>query len=321
MKCFIASAFGRDDVDAIYDHCVLPILKKLSIKPLRVDRVEHNDDIDNKIIELLEGAEFALVDLTYARPSVYYETGYAAGSGKPVIYIARGDHFRARDDDPEGLLRVHFDLQMKNIVRWSTPNDAFSKRLEKRFKYILKPLLKQRDVDEKLKFERAEFRRLPENSKVKLLKAKTGALLKARSFSLPKPEPGGGVQSSGLLAVKEAKQRSQQVIVICTPSAVKRIFDEIEMIRSWGIKGSNRELPMQLHDIIVSLRSVPRSRVTQALSSFHLLDDGALHRRYESTSRPALDVFVHVISGIQSQPEFTDVLRSVFARYEFEKSA
>ncbi|MEO7841617.1 MAG: hypothetical protein ABIU06_19930 [Anaerolineales bacterium] len=93
MKCFIASAFGHDDVDAIYDRCIIPILRKLSVTPLRVDRVEHNEDIDNKIFELLDSADFAIADLTYARPSVYYEAGYAAGKLKPVIYIAKRDHF------------------------------------------------------------------------------------------------------------------------------------------------------------------------------------------------------------------------------------
>ena len=100
MKCFIASAFGHDDVDAIYDRCVIPILRKLSVTPLRVDRVEHNEDIDNKIFELLDSADFAIADLTYARPSVYYEAGYATGKSKPVIYIAKRDHFKAHNDDP-----------------------------------------------------------------------------------------------------------------------------------------------------------------------------------------------------------------------------
>ena len=64
MKCFIASAFGHDDVDIIYDRCVVPTLKQLSVTPLRVDRVEHNEDIDNKIFELLDLADFAIADLT-----------------------------------------------------------------------------------------------------------------------------------------------------------------------------------------------------------------------------------------------------------------
>ena len=192
MKCFVASALGKKDVDAVYDSCVYPTLKKLSIRPLRVDRVEHNDDIDNKIIDLLEEADLTIADLTYARPSVYYEAGYAAGRGKPVVYIARGDHFRARDDDPEGLLRVHFDLQMKNIIPWSKANDAFSSRLEKRLKHVLKPIIKQRRIHDKLKLERSDFRRQPESTKVRMIKTKAGALLKARSFRLPSRSLAGG---------------------------------------------------------------------------------------------------------------------------------
>src|SRR5215216_2868031 len=119
MKCFVATAFGHDDVDAIFDCCVVPTLRKLSVTPLRVDRIEHNEDIDNKIFGLLDSADFVIADLTYARPSVCYEAGYAAGKSKPVIYIAKGDHFRARDDDQYGNFRVNFDLQMRNIIPWT----------------------------------------------------------------------------------------------------------------------------------------------------------------------------------------------------------
>src|SRR5262245_31154821 len=83
MKCFIASALGRPDVDAVYDKCVIPVLERLRVAVSRVDRVEHNDDIDDKIFALLDAADFAIADLSYARPSVYYEAGYAAGAGKP----------------------------------------------------------------------------------------------------------------------------------------------------------------------------------------------------------------------------------------------
>lgn len=146
MKCFVESTFDRADVDEVYNRCVRPVLKALSVQTVRVDRVEHNEDIDNKIFELLEQADFAIVDLTYARPSVYYEAGYAMGGGKPVVYIARDDHFRAKDNDPQRLFRVHFDLQMKNIISWSEANDEFSKPLDKRLRQVLKPLFRARPV-------------------------------------------------------------------------------------------------------------------------------------------------------------------------------
>lgn len=317
MKCFVASAFGRKDIDSIYDNYVFPALKKLSIKPLRVDRVEHNDDIDNKIIELLEGADLVIADLTYARPSVYYEAGYAAGIGKPVVYIARDDHFRARDDDPEGLLKVHFDLQMKNIISWSKANDAFLERLEKRLRHVLKPLINQQR--KKLDIERKEFCCKSEYLKIKILKDEASSLLKTRSFRLLKQKS----SSMDLVAIREYKQKSQQIIIRYTLSAIKRSFEQMNIM--WLFGGfsidSNCKLPVQFHFVVASLKPVPSSRVIQALPAYHPLKDGAMHHLYNSKSKPKIDTFVHVISGIQSRTKFTDALRLILDRYKLGKNA
>jgi len=125
-------------------------------------------------------------------------------------------------------------------------------------------------------------------------------------------------RKSILHTLREYKQRSQQIVVICIPSALKRDFDWIRMCGTLGGIGSNRELPVQFHYIFGSLKSVPRSRVTQALPSYRLLDDGAMHLHRVLRSDPETDIFVHVISGIQSQTEFADALRSIFARYNLE---
>ena len=65
----MASAFGRDDVDHVYTKLIKPTLRSLDVDAFRVDRVEHNEDIDNKLFELLDSADFCIADLTYARPS------------------------------------------------------------------------------------------------------------------------------------------------------------------------------------------------------------------------------------------------------------
>jgi hypothetical protein len=130
LKCFVASAFGQDDVDQLYTKAIRPVFKDLGVEPLRVDHVEHNDDIDDKMFALLEQCDLCLTDLTYARPSAYFEAGYADGSGRPVIYTARSDHFRAVDSDPAGNLRIHFDLQMKNVISWVGPAAAAYKQLK-----------------------------------------------------------------------------------------------------------------------------------------------------------------------------------------------
>lgn len=326
MKCFVASAIERPDVDTIYDRCIRPTLRRLSIKPLRVDRVEHNEDIDNKIFELLDAADMAIVDLTYARPSVYYEAGYASGTGKPVIYIARSDHFRARDDDPEGLVRVHFDLQMKNIVRWSTPNDAFSNRLEKRLRYVLKPLLRQCEEEARLKNARAEFATLPQRSQLALLTAKTAALVRARGFRIREPQDGTGLQpgaplAASLVAYRALQDRRQEIAVISTPSAVKRLFEMIEHRGSMEVDFSRRSEPAEVHYLVLSLKAVPRTRVASALSSFRSLDVSTFHEKHAYDTRPTVHVFVHVISGVRSESEFADTLRSKLREYDLDRGA
>jgi hypothetical protein len=95
-RCFIASVFRYTDIDAIYDHCILPVLKQLSVTAIRVDRVEHNEDIDNKIFELLDAADFVIADLTYASTLAFLVVGTskkAKNGQSPVmrdhLYIMR----------------------------------------------------------------------------------------------------------------------------------------------------------------------------------------------------------------------------------------
>lgn len=130
-RCFVAMAFDQDDTDAIYDKVIETVLKRNDVTPIIINRREDNRDINHQIIEQLDRADFCIVDLTYTRPSVYFEAGYAQRKVE-VIYTVRSDHLRK--NQPENQ-RVHFDLQMKPLIKWADPNDpTFAKRLERRLK-------------------------------------------------------------------------------------------------------------------------------------------------------------------------------------------
>jgi hypothetical protein len=160
LRCFVAMAFDNPDTDAIYDDAIRPCLKALFIAAIRIDRKEHNDNIDDKILEELNAADFAIADLTYARPSVYFEAGFAERA-IPVIYTCRKDHLRAKADDPHGNLKVHFDLLMKNIIAWDSVRDrSFLKRLSKRVVYVTAPILRQQKQSRKEDEESRQFRSL-----------------------------------------------------------------------------------------------------------------------------------------------------------------
>jgi hypothetical protein len=167
--CFIASAFGYSDVDNIYDKSIISILRELGVKPLRVDKIIHNDRIDTKIIRLIYECDFGIADLSYARPSVYFEAGLIEGMGKQVIYIVRKDHFKPKSDDIFGNERIHFDLLTKNIIDWTQPNKLFSSKLKKRINLILKTVNAQLK-DRKNEIEsKNNFNKLSLNDRIKLL--------------------------------------------------------------------------------------------------------------------------------------------------------
>ena len=122
-------AFDHADTDLLYEKQIEPVLRKNGVIPIIINRRQSNDDLNNQIIRQLKICDFCVADLTYTRPSVYFEAGFAERSVE-VIYTARKDHLdRGAPEDR----RVHFDLQMKPLITWSTATDrTFGIRLEKR---------------------------------------------------------------------------------------------------------------------------------------------------------------------------------------------
>lgn len=140
-------ALGREDTDRVYDGAITHTLKSLGLTPRRIDRINHNDDIDDRILREIEHKDVvaAVADLTYARQSVYFEAGYAARGGTPVVYTVRRDHLASGSAD---ACRVHFDLQMKNIIPWDDGRlGAFEKKLRARLRSVTRSALAKRAKD------------------------------------------------------------------------------------------------------------------------------------------------------------------------------
>jgi len=62
---------------------------RCGIQAERVDEPQSNDRITDRILESIRKAEYVIVDVTYSRPNVFFEAGYAHGIGKIPIYIAK----------------------------------------------------------------------------------------------------------------------------------------------------------------------------------------------------------------------------------------
>jgi len=173
-------AFDHTDTDGLYDGQIEPVLRRNGVIPIIVNRRQSNDDLNNQIINELLKCDFCIADLTYTRPSVYFEAGFAQRSVE-VIYTARKDHLnRGAPDDR----RVHFDLQMKPLIPWSTVTDrTFGTLLEKRLRAtVLRDWRsKQRAQDVKERGEQ-QFASLPVSERLVAIRRKPIAMFHALGF-------------------------------------------------------------------------------------------------------------------------------------------
>lgn len=115
-------------VQPLFDEVIVKSVRQCGYEPLRLDRKEHNNSIDDEIIASIRGARFVIADMTGHRGGVYYEAGFAHGLGLPVIFMLR------EDDQKE----VHFDVRQQNFILWQ-PDDLpeARRRLENRIRATL----------------------------------------------------------------------------------------------------------------------------------------------------------------------------------------
>jgi hypothetical protein len=118
---FIAMWFN-ESVDIVLT-AINAAIRDAGYNPLRVDKTEHNNKIDDEIIAGIRRSKFLVADLTSHRPNVYYEAGFAMGIGLPVIWTCRQDFLEA----------THFDTRQYPLIPWKPDNlSEFSKALQNR---------------------------------------------------------------------------------------------------------------------------------------------------------------------------------------------
>lgn len=92
-------------------------------KFIRIDRVDHNNKIDDEIIANIRRSKFVVADFTGQRGGVYFEAGFALGLGKQVIWTIKKGEFD----------KIHFDNRQYNFIDWSEDKlEEFQARLQNR---------------------------------------------------------------------------------------------------------------------------------------------------------------------------------------------
>ena len=115
-QAFVATWFD-DSMAGAWEEGIYRGIKDAGYEPLRIDRKEHTNKIDDEIIAEIRRSRFIVADFTHGdagpRGGVYYEAGFAHGLGIPVIFTCRED----------ALEKVHFDTRQYNHIVWETPEE------------------------------------------------------------------------------------------------------------------------------------------------------------------------------------------------------
>ncbi len=111
IQAFVAMWFTAE-LNEAYDQGIKPAIERAGYKPLRIDRVEHSDRIDDRILLEINRSRFLVADFSGHRQGVYFEAGYALGQKKPVIWACKKKY----------LGKVHFDTRQYNHIVWDTPD-------------------------------------------------------------------------------------------------------------------------------------------------------------------------------------------------------
>lgn len=96
-QCFVAMWFN-DEMNDAYNKAIKPAIEFVEpgetesrFKAVKIDNVEHVNDINDEIISQIRRSRFMVCDLSGYRGGVYFEAGFAYGLGLDVIYTCRKD--------------------------------------------------------------------------------------------------------------------------------------------------------------------------------------------------------------------------------------
>ena len=117
-QAFVAMWFNGATDDA-YVNGIAPALSDLGYKPVRIDKKEHNNKIDDEIVAEIRRSRFLVADFTCepgkVRGGVYYEAGFAQGLGIPVIWMCKSS----------SINDLHFDTRQYAHIVWKNVPDLY----------------------------------------------------------------------------------------------------------------------------------------------------------------------------------------------------
>ena len=119
-QVFVAMNFD-EELEAAWSDGIAPALQSVGYEPYRVDKDQHLERIDVKLLAEIDRSAFVVADVTGQKQGVYFEAGYAEGQGIPVVWCVHKDEING----------LHFDTRQFNHVVWRDVSDLREKLVER----------------------------------------------------------------------------------------------------------------------------------------------------------------------------------------------
>lgn len=119
-QAFVAMWFAPE-LGSIYEEGFKPALEAVGYQPVRIDLVQHNQKIDDRIVAEIRRSGLLVADFTGNRGGVYFEAGFAMGLGIPVIWTCHATEIE----------QVHFDTRQYNHITWTDATDLKQKLVDR----------------------------------------------------------------------------------------------------------------------------------------------------------------------------------------------
>jgi len=122
---FVAMSF-HEDLSEYYSNGFQVGIIGAGYEPIRMDRIEHINRIDDEIIRQINSSKFLVADFTEHKGGVYFEAGYAMGKNLPIFWTCRKTDMK----------ELHFDIRQFNCIGWETAEEL-AERLAARIEAVL----------------------------------------------------------------------------------------------------------------------------------------------------------------------------------------
>jgi nucleoside 2-deoxyribosyltransferase len=112
-RAFVAMSFASTQ-EEVWLKVIKPGILDAGYNPIRVDKEQHAERIDDFIIAEIRRSRFVVADFTEQKAGVYFEAGFGYGLGRKVIWMCN----RVEKD------KLHFDTRQFNHIMYDDLDKA-----------------------------------------------------------------------------------------------------------------------------------------------------------------------------------------------------